>query len=60
LLEVELGQAFEGEADFVVHLDPCRPSHCSGCAMPACALRVAVLEKPVEFSADHLTLRGQI
>jgi Rrf2 family nitric oxide-sensitive transcriptional repressor len=28
--------------------------------LPACALRVAVLEKPVEFSADHLTLRGQI
>jgi len=60
VLEVELGQAFEGEADFVVHLDPCRPSHCSGCAMPACQLRADVFEKPVGFSADHLTLPGQI
>ena len=60
VLEVELGQAFEGEADFVVHLDPCRPSHCSGCAMPACELRAESFEKPVEFSAAHLTLAGQI
>ena len=60
LLELDLGQAFEGEADFIVHLDPCRPSHCSGCAMPACALRVAGLEKPVAFTVDHLTLPGQI
>jgi len=60
LLEVDLGQSFEGEADFIVHLDPCRPSHCSGCTMPACELRVFALEKPVEFTADHLTLPGQI
>jgi divalent metal cation (Fe/Co/Zn/Cd) transporter len=59
-LEVELGRAFEGEADFVVHLDPCRPSHCSGCAMPACPLRADVFEKQTEFSAGHLTLPGQI
>ena len=59
-LEAELGKAFEGEADFVVHLDPCRPLHCSGCAMPACPVRAAALSKPVEFSAEHLTLPGQI
>ncbi len=60
LLEEELGRAFEAEAEFIVHLDPCRPSHCSGCAMAGCALRFEALEKPVEFSADHLTKPGQI
>lgn len=60
LLEVELGQSFESEAEFIVHLDPCRPSNCSGCTMLACELRVAALEKPTEFTAHHLTLAGQI
>jgi cation diffusion facilitator family transporter len=60
VLEIELAHAFEGEADFVVHLDPCRPLHCSGCAMPACAMRGAPLEKPVAFTAEHLTRPGQI
>lgn len=60
LLEAELRQAFESEAEFIVHLDPCQPSHCSGCAMRECELRSAALEKPVEFSADHLTRAGQI
>jgi cation diffusion facilitator family transporter len=60
LFEAELAQEFEGEADFVVHLDPCRPSHCSGCAMPACPVRAAPLEKPVAFTAAHLTQAGQI
>ena len=32
-LEAALDHALEGEGDFVVHLDPCRPMHCSGCAM---------------------------
>ena len=60
LLEAELAQAFEGEADFVVHLDPCRPSRCGGCAMSACALREVPLAKRVAFSAEHLTRPGQI
>lgn len=60
LLEAELRQAFESEAEFIVHLDPCQPAHCSGCAMSECELRSAALEKPVEFSADHLTRAGQI
>ena len=40
-LEAALGRVLEGEGDFVVHLDPCRPMHCSGCAMADCPVRVA-------------------
>lgn len=31
------------EGDVVVHYDPCSDLHCSGCAMPDCALRSAAL-----------------
>ena len=33
-----------GRGDFVVHIDPCRPMHCGGCAMADC---------PVAIGAAH-------
>ncbi|MGH7287758.1 MAG: cation transporter dimerization domain-containing protein, partial [Myxococcota bacterium] len=59
-LEREIAQACDGDADFVVHLDPCRSIFCAGCAMPACPVRAAPLEKPAPFTVARLTQPGPI
>ena len=46
--------------DVVVHVDPCRPQHCTGCAQEDCAVRSAPLEAPAPFSVDALTRKGTI
>jgi hypothetical protein len=59
-LEASLGRALEGEDDFVVHLDPCRPMHCAGCAMAECPVRSAPLTRPVSFDVPSLTEQGPV
>ncbi|HKC51074.1 MAG TPA: cation diffusion facilitator family transporter [Myxococcota bacterium] len=59
-LEAALAKAVEGDEDFVVHIDPCRPVHCAGCAVPDCPVRAAPLSKPAAFDVDHLTQPGPI
>src|SRR5262245_31412110 len=59
-LEAALGRSLEGEEDFVVHLDPCRPMHCSGCAMPDCPVRSSPLAEPVRFDVPSLTEQGPV
>ena len=46
--------------DVVVHVDPCRPQHCSGCAQPECAVRTAPLNTPAPFTRESLTQQGTI
>jgi len=43
--------------DVIVHFDPCRPRHCSGCAMPACPVRAAPLRHREAIRLDT-ALRG--
>ncbi len=38
-LEHVLLDVLEGRGDVVVHLDPCRPQHCVGCAVSECPIR---------------------
>ena len=59
-LEAALAKVVEGDEDFVVHIDPCRPVHCAGCAMPDCPVRAVPLSKPAAFDVDHLTQPGPI
>jgi len=59
-LEGALDRALEGEGDFVVHLDPCRPMHCSGCAMPGCPVRSSPLGERAPFDVPSLTEQGPV
>ncbi len=59
-LERQIAAACAGEADFVVHLDPCRSIFCAGCAMSPCPVRAAPLEKLADFSVERLTRAGPI
>ena len=59
-LEQVLGHSIEGDEDLVVHIDPCRPVHCAGCAMPACRVRSAPPGERAVFDVDHLTRPGPI
>jgi cation diffusion facilitator family transporter len=60
-LEAALAKAVEGgDEDFVVHIDPCRPVHCAGCALPDCPVRSAPPEKRAPFEVEHLTQLGPI
>jgi cation diffusion facilitator family transporter len=59
-LEAALAKAVEGDEDFVVHIDPCRPVHCSGCAVPECPQRSAPLSEQAPFDVAHLTEPGPI
>jgi cation diffusion facilitator family transporter len=59
-LEAALAKAVEGDEDFVVHIDPCRPVHCSGCALPECPERSAPLSEQALFDVAHLTEPGPI
>ncbi len=44
----------------VVHLDPCQPRHCSGCAMEDCPVRSEALEDRFDFDVESLTKPGTI
>jgi cation diffusion facilitator family transporter len=59
-LELELGRALEEDEDLVVHIDPCRPVHCAGCAMPACPVRSSPMAERAIFDVEHLTQPGPI
>ena len=59
-LETALGRALEGEGDFIVHLDPCRPQNCGGCAMSDCPVRMAPLSERAVFDVRHLTEQGPV
>ena len=59
-LEGALMELVGGTADVVVHLDPCRPRHCSACTMEACPVRSEPLRKPFDFSIGSLTKPGTI
>ncbi len=59
-LQAAIVDALEQRADVVVHVDPCRPQHCSGCAVPDCAVRSQPLVQRVRFDVDSLTRKGAI
>ena len=44
----------------VVHMDPCQPRHCSGCAMQDCPVRSDALEERFTFDLESLTKPGTI
>lgn len=48
------------DGDVVVHVDPCRPQLCSGCAQGDCDVRSAPLDAPSPFTLDALTRKGMI
>jgi cation diffusion facilitator family transporter len=54
-IEARLCEAAAMPADAVVHFDPCRPHECSGCAMPACAVRSAPHRTRRVIDATHAT-----
>jgi cation diffusion facilitator family transporter len=60
LLEHSVVEFAGGHADAVVHLDPCRPRHCTRCSMSACPVRAAPLEAPLPLSVETITRRGVI
>jgi len=53
-LEQSLLDLVEGRGDVVVHLDPCRPLHCSHCSLAACSVRSEPLAEPFEYSVEVL------
>jgi cation diffusion facilitator family transporter len=59
-LEAVLARSIDGDEDLVVHIDPCRPLHCSGCAMADCPVRAAPLARRAPFDVQHLTQPGPI
>jgi cation diffusion facilitator family transporter len=59
-LEAHLEEFAGGEAESVVHLDPCTPKHCSACTMSDCPVRGSPLLKPFAFDVESLTRRGII
>jgi len=48
------------DGDVVVHVDPCRPQHCSGCAQQDCDVRSTPLDVQCAFTLDALTRKGTI
>jgi cation diffusion facilitator family transporter len=48
------------DGDVVVHIDPCLPQHCAGCAQKDCAVRSAPLTTRSAFTIDGLTRKGRI
>ncbi|MBW2281058.1 MAG: cation transporter [Deltaproteobacteria bacterium] len=46
--------------DVVVHVDPCLPLHCSGCAQKECPVRSEPLESPAPFTIESITRKGTI
>ncbi len=44
----------------VVHMDPCQPRHCEGCAMQDCPVRSKALEQRFTFDLESLTKPGTI
>ena len=44
----------------VVHMDPCQPRHCVGCAMADCPVRSEALKERFEFDLESLTKPGTI
>jgi cation diffusion facilitator family transporter len=59
-LEVSLREAAGGDADVVVHLDPCRPFHCVACAMVDCPMREAAARRRPPLDVDSLTRQGRV
>ena len=59
-LQAAVVDLLEQRADVVVHVDPCRPQHCSGCAVPDCAVRSQPLVERARFDVDSLTRKGAI
>lgn len=42
-----------GPGDVLIHFDPCRPRHCSGCAMEDCPVRAAPLRERVRLTLER-------
>jgi cation diffusion facilitator family transporter len=59
-IEAALCDAAGGDADVVVHLDPCCPFHCPTCAMPECPLRAAAPRGRPPLDVDSLTRMGRV
>jgi cation diffusion facilitator family transporter len=59
-LQEELLGHVVGPGDVVVHIDPCLPHQCSGCAMASCPVRAEPFEEPLQFSVENLTRAGTI
>ena len=59
-LERVLLDGLEGRGDVVVHLDPCRPQHCAGCAVPDCPIRSEPPDKVRALDVASITREGSI
>ena len=59
-LQAAIVDLLEQRADVVVHVDPCRPEHCSGCSVSECPVRAHALVRRVPFDVDTLTREGAI
>ncbi len=46
--------------DVVLHVDPCQPLHCPGCAQKECPVRSQPLEEPALFTLESITRKGTI
>jgi cation diffusion facilitator family transporter len=59
-LEDALLELVGGRGDVVVHLDPCRPAHCSACSVEDCPVRSTRLAEPFDYSLATLARPGRI
>ncbi|HTL51189.1 MAG TPA: cation diffusion facilitator family transporter [Planctomycetota bacterium] len=54
-LEETLQTQVEPAITCLIHVDPCRPSHCSVCRHGACAVRSTPLETPASWTLEAMT-----
>ena len=59
-LESVLMSLLGDRGDVVMHVDPCRPQHCAGCAVAACAVRSTEYAAAAPFDVESLTRKGEI
>lgn len=54
-VENALLSATRRPGEVIAHFDPCRPRHCPGCSMQACAVRAAPFAQLRPFTLDRAT-----
>ncbi len=59
-LESTLLDGLDAPGDVVVHIDPCMPTHCVGCAMVDCKVRSEPMQRQTVFDVDSLTKPGMV
>jgi cation diffusion facilitator family transporter len=55
VLGVDLFEHSQLRGDMIVHFDPCRPRHCTSCAMEDCPVRSHAFEERAPYSVGLLT-----